>query len=137
MRRWVGAFTIRWALPALFLCTPASAQLAASPGQIPEETRQQVVASSLQIPLSFEANQGQTDSQVKYLSRGSGYTLFLTPDEAVLSLRQPDSTATDAVRLRLLGANSDPQVAGLDEQPGSSNYFVGNDPAKWRTEVPH
>ena len=38
-----------------------------------------------QIPLSFEANHGQTDSQVKYFSRGKGYTLFLTSNEAVLS----------------------------------------------------
>jgi hypothetical protein len=30
-------------------------------------------------PLHFEPNQGQTDSRVKFLSRGNGYTLFLTP----------------------------------------------------------
>jgi len=40
------------------------------------------------LPLSFEANQGQTDSQVKFLSRGRGYSLFLTPKEAVLVLRK-------------------------------------------------
>ena len=39
------------------------------------------------IPLSFEANQGQTDAQVQYLARGPGYTLFLTATEAVLALR--------------------------------------------------
>ena len=39
------------------------------------------------LPLSFEANQGQTDSQVEFLSRGPGYALFLTRNEAVLSLR--------------------------------------------------
>src|SRR6266851_9972415 len=38
------------------------------------------------LPLSFEANQGQTDSQVQFLARGGGYTLFLTSREAVLSL---------------------------------------------------
>ena len=43
------------------------------------------------LPLSFEPNQGQTDSRVKFLSRGSGYTLFLTGDEAVLSLRSQES----------------------------------------------
>ena len=41
-----------------------------------------------QLPLSFESNQGQTDTRVNFLSRGSGYTLFLTPNEAVLSLKQ-------------------------------------------------
>jgi hypothetical protein len=40
------------------------------------------------LPLSFEANQGQTDPRVKFLSRGSGYTLFLTGDEAVLTLKK-------------------------------------------------
>ena len=38
------------------------------------------------LPLSFEANQGQTDEQVKFLARGNGYNLFLTPTEAVLKL---------------------------------------------------
>src|SRR5258708_1538760 len=38
------------------------------------------------LPLSFEANEGQTDQQVNYLARGKGYTLFLSPNEAVLSL---------------------------------------------------
>jgi hypothetical protein len=31
------------------------------------------------LPLSFEANRGQTNSRVQFLSRGSGYSLFLTP----------------------------------------------------------
>src|SRR6185295_6306508 len=44
------------------------------------------------LPLSFEANQGQTDQRVKYLARGAGYNLFLTPTEAVFSL----STASAA-----------------------------------------
>src|SRR6185295_5219064 len=38
------------------------------------------------LPLSFEANQGQMDSEVKFLSRGNGYSLFLTSTEAVLLL---------------------------------------------------
>jgi hypothetical protein len=41
-------------------------------------------------PLSFEANRGQTDSQVKFLSRGNGYDLYLTPAEAVLEWRNAD-----------------------------------------------
>jgi hypothetical protein len=44
------------------------------------------------LPLSFEANQGQTDPQVKFLARGSGYTVFLTPTEAVLTLRAGGSS---------------------------------------------
>src|SRR5690348_17027348 len=41
------------------------------------------------LPLSFEENQGQTDSNVRFVSRGAGYNLFLTADEAVLSLKKP------------------------------------------------
>src|SRR5580693_761467 len=44
-----------------------------------------------QLPLSFEPNQGQTDPQVQYLSRGNGYTLFLTAGEAVLALNKPQA----------------------------------------------
>jgi hypothetical protein len=40
-----------------------------------------------QLPLSFEANQGQTDPRVHFLSRGQGYSLFLTDSEAVLALQ--------------------------------------------------
>src|SRR5512136_987886 len=40
-------------------------------------------------PLTFEANHGQVDGRVRFLSRGPGFTLFLTADEAVLSLKAP------------------------------------------------
>ena len=39
------------------------------------------------LPLSFEANHGQSDGQVRFLSRTGAYTLFLTGDEAVLAMR--------------------------------------------------
>jgi hypothetical protein len=43
-------------------------------------------------PMIFEPNLGQTDARVKFLSRGPGYTLFLTPSEAVLSMRSPSNS---------------------------------------------
>src|SRR5712692_5707796 len=52
-----------------------------------------LVESYGKLPLSFEANQGQTDQQVKFLSRGPGYTLFLTGNEAVLALRSGSETS--------------------------------------------
>lgn len=45
------------------------------------------------FPLHFEPNQGQTAEQVNFLARGSGYTLFLTPTEAMLTLRQQAGAA--------------------------------------------
>jgi hypothetical protein len=170
------------------------------------------------LPLSFEANQGQTDSRVRFLSRGRGYSLFLTGDAAVLTLerasqnakrksqnakveasvaprfigaalpvgassagtrpnavrpynlptlfslagpmsgsdnelekprdrragpalqssRMADGGESSAVlRMRLVGANAKAAVTGADELPGKSNYFIGNDPKKWRTNVPN
>src|SRR5258708_2599702 len=107
------------------------------------------------LPLTFEVNQGQSDKQVKFLSRGEGYTLFLTGDEAVMSLRRAAAEIMDRNRLatlkpaafrpgnqdsavlhmKLLGANASAPVAGVDEQEGKSNYFIGNDPNQWRTNV--
>jgi hypothetical protein len=84
--------------------------------------------------MSFEANQGQTDARVKFLSRGSGYTLFLTQEGAVLSLHGTNANGT--LRMRLVGANRRAAIAGADGLPGKSNYFIGNDPKKWRTNVP-
>src|SRR5438270_11448239 len=95
----------------------------------------EVVSSYGKLPLSFEQNTGQTDSRAKFLARGSGYTLFLTSDSAVLSLR--GKTKSAALRMKLVGANRNPDIAGTDALPGKSNYFVGNDPSKWRTDVPN
>src|SRR5215470_16988958 len=130
------------------------------------------------LPLAFEANQGQSDPQVKFLSRGAGYSLFLTPTEAVLALsggsqpgvgrallpadvpqtggfarndRGPRDAEASALhtgkprisaakksavlRMKLVGANAETEVTGQDELPGKSNYFIGNDPKKWHTNV--
>ena len=152
------------ALLALGLLGTAVVELGSGPGlehkpnssaKIAKANKPQVVEAYGKLPLSFEANQGQSDSRVDFLSRGSGYTLFLTPAEAVLTLRKPvaahrESTRHEnaeaeetpavppaVVRMKLVGANPAPRVSGLEELPGRSNYFIGNDPTKWRTDVPH
>lgn len=191
-------------------------------GQLAHTSQPRLAQNYGKLPLSFELNKGQTDSQVKFLSRGRGYTMFLTGNEAVLSLRRPSAAsnqpaatregmasatasghgfsragrgplspilgalATDApvaqrplfdvaalprwfnlraaefknnfalqevekpqgrtadpalhpavLRIKLVGANPRAKVTGLDELPGKSNYFLGNDPKKWRTNVPN
>ncbi|PYV36780.1 MAG: hypothetical protein DMG06_29950 [Acidobacteria bacterium] len=107
------------------------------------------------LPLSFEVNQGQTDAKVKFLSRGKGYSLFLTANETVLKLAQPkpdgkgQRTLTDGnkenqetaktgsiLRMNLVGSNPYLQVSGLEELPGKRNYFIGSDPKKWRANIP-
>jgi uncharacterized repeat protein (TIGR01451 family) len=98
----------------------------------------QIQAAYSHLPLIFEPNQGQADSQVKFLARGSGYGLFLTGHEALLALRQPSQGATDfsLLKMHLAGANPDFQASGENPLPGKSNYFIGNDPSKWRRDVP-
>ncbi len=105
------------------------------------------------LPLSFEANNGQVDDSVKFLSRGNGYTLFLTSNETILSLRRGSlkeeerksgkvsandeysPVANDVVRLKFIEANPNPKITGLDALPGKSNYFIGNDPEKWHRNI--
>ena len=84
------------------------------------------------LPLSFEPNRGQTDKQATFIARGSGYSLFLTPDGAVLSLR-----GTSPLRITFVGSKSGGRLEGAESQLGTSNYFLGNDPEKWVTNVPH
>ncbi len=119
--------------------------------------KQKVAVAYSKFPFVFEPNRGQTDTSVKFLSRGPGYTLFLSATEAVLALRTPrqaqEEQSQDAVaapesrieqtptatvlRMKLVGANPRASVTGADELSGRTNYFIGSDPTKWRTNVPH
>lgn len=89
------------------------------------------------LPMAFEANHGQTDAKVKYLSHGQGYGLFLTPDAAVLSLRAPGAHTGTIVRMEIAGANGHASVSGDEQLPGVSHYYVGQDPAHWHTQIPN
>jgi hypothetical protein len=100
--------------------------------------------------LSFELNQGQTDQEVNYLARGPGYNLFLTPREAVLTLKKPQAHPKDrqaksgpatsvsgtVLRLQFVGARPQPHAVGQDLLPGKVNYFIGRDPHRWHTGIP-
>src|SRR5580704_8122300 len=73
------------------------------------KTKLQVASDYGKLPLSFEANEGQTDAKVKFLSRGIGQTLFLTVKGAVLTFG-----GRHALRLNLVGANTNTRITGLD-----------------------
>ena len=94
------------------------------------------------LPVSFEANKGQTNSAVRFLARGRGYTLFLTHSEAVLAAARADLTSGSAagqasvLRMKLAGLSSKQEPRGEEQLPGTANYFIGGDPAKWRARVP-
>ncbi len=101
------------------------------------------------LPLSFEANDGQSYAAVKFLARGNGYGLFLTARGPVVALsnavakqgndkRPSPNVATDrnaVVSFELIGSSRSPLIAGVDPLPGKANYFSGNDPAKWKKNI--
>ncbi|MFC2173376.1 SBBP repeat-containing protein, partial [Acidobacteriota bacterium] len=82
-------------------------------------------------PPSFERNEGQAPQEVCFFSRGADADLFLTENEVILA------SGPSALRMRLVGANRCSRTIGLNELPNRSNYFLGRDPAKWRTDVHH
>jgi hypothetical protein len=112
------------------------------------------------LPMNFEQNVGQTDSQAQFISRGQGYTLFLSPNQAILKLHTRTFPVMDkldemklgkrfplervkqvtrksaVVRMKLLGANPEAQLVGIDKMAGTANYLIGSDPRKWHEGVP-
>src|SRR5256884_6259083 len=112
-----------------------------------------------ELPLRFEPNLGQAGERVKFLARGDHFALFLTPNEAVLSLDVPGAAELQPrrveqrpesfplhrgsphksaiLRLALLNGNANAEVSGVDRLPSVSNYFTGNNPAAWHAGIPN
>jgi hypothetical protein len=122
------------------------------PAKVQDSTRLQVEASFGNLPLAFEPNRGQTDSRVKFLSHAGHHTLWLTSDEAVLAVGrhpqahpsnqdgkkkslQANESAPTVLRMKFVGANANPCVAGEARQQGTVNYLMGT-PEQWRTKIP-
>ena len=151
----------RKTLPAPAIATPARAT--APPNAM---AHRRLAHEYGTLPLSFEANQGQTDSSVQFISHSSGYTLFLRQTDAFLVLqgqsqtdiaqqkkdkkrklfesskvfrgtpRSRKSKKTKTIHVTIGGANPNANIQPLRELPGKTNYFVGNDPKKWQTGIP-
>ena len=127
----------------------AASQLNSDPHSDPQNAGQARALLS-QLPLLFEpnlgqvnlgqANSSQSDSGVKFVARGSGYSLFLDSEGATLALRSQahagSAARTESVRMKLAGASPNARVAGTDLLQGKSNYFIGNDRSKWRSNIP-
>ena len=110
------------------------------------------------MELSFEANRGQTDESIDFLTRGPGYTLFLNASEASFELRNsgyrsrdqetvqsenphsaisnPKSAQSALLRLQLVGSDANAGAEGLNQLHSTVNYLIGNDPSRWRANLP-
>jgi hypothetical protein len=100
------------------------------PGQSHKHISQERTATSLSIPPG--------DSWHK-----SGHTFNAAPfSDSVHETSSVRDGATaeritySVLRMKLRNANPDAAMTGMDELVGKSNYLVGNDPAKWRANIP-
>jgi len=93
------------------------------------------VRNSSRAPVRFEANRGQTDEQVKYLARATGYNIFLAENEADIVLlheMKPSETVArgkvivvqayaNVLRLRFANSNPPTRIVPLLYRRGSGN----------------
>jgi Beta-propeller repeat len=139
----------------------SSASQAASPANQEDDatTKDRVKRQYGRLPMNFEVNQGQADDSVRFLSRGHGYQVFLTDNEAALVLQSSGSrggsrewemgsgevnsnqlptldSAPPILRMKPVGAQAG-RISGYDLTPTRSNYLIGNDPDQWRTGIPN
>ncbi len=141
---------------------PASGSSAREPSS--PKLSPKVSTESLSVPVDFEPNLGQAAAGAKFLAHGRGYELLLSPDEAAFALQTPvpappahlrapmfNAQALDQIaakpsivgarsrslRMRLIGANSNAGMSGINLMPGKANYFIGRDRSKWLTGVPN
>jgi Beta-propeller repeat len=148
--------TLGWVFGAALLISTASVAQQTTTTQssrLGSSPHGQVSAAFDKLPLTFEANQGQTGAQAKFVAHGKGYSAFLTAGGMILSLRpskilqaqpmanaaptaSPNQPLKTTLQFNLLGAAQNPMVIGEDQRPGRANYFFGKDPKRWLTNVP-
>src|SRR5215831_19199794 len=105
-------------------------------------------------PLLFEPNRGQVAREVKWLARGPGYQLFFTTDAVTVAPAQstsqtpgsllprlpfanPAESRMSAFRMKLNGSHQWNAADGLEPTGSTSNYYIGNDPKQWSTDIPN
>ena len=100
----------------------------------------------ISLPLTFEPNVGQADSRIQFVGRGKGLIVLLAPRQiairttsrGTLGIRFQGLNGEEAGPTQHLGADRAGMVwHGAQRLRGESNYLLGNDPHRWRTNVPH
>lgn len=68
---------------------------------------------------------------MQFIGRSRRGTIYFTPDEVVLKARG----SSDA-RMKFVSANRTVSLSAAEEAPGKVNYFLGNKPEHWHTDLP-
>jgi len=126
---------------------PARSKPKNLPSMPPLISAQQAANMLSGLSLVFEPNLGQTDPQIRFLTRAPGMISFLTDRENVIVLsrskkppdweepNKPPEMERSVVRMKLEGARRPQSFEGLEKAESISNYLIGNDPAKWIRNV--
>jgi len=108
------------------------------------------------LPLYFIKNDGQIDNKVKFYEKAAGHSMFFTEDgiyitmtkyageekSAKMALKRfrdelkAKNAKSEVIKLRPLNARKGVEIVAEEEQSGRVNYFIGNDPKKWKTDIP-
>ncbi|MCA9405528.1 MAG: SBBP repeat-containing protein [Candidatus Omnitrophica bacterium] len=94
------------------------------------QQNKELKSSYLNMPLRFEQNDGQFSDNIKYTVRGLGYQVSLTPHGMYLALSKKEY-----INIEFLGINTSAEILGGEELITKSNYFIGNKPENWRSNI--
>ena len=97
-----------------------------------QSSLKQAQALDARLPLLFEQNLGQTNSQVQYLARSGRYQFYLIHDGIVLKVAGKERDAVLQTTLR--NANQNAAVVGVEQQPAQTNYLLGSR-GSWKTRI--
>lgn len=86
--------------------------------------------------MAFEPNRGQVAGDLLYTARGASYGVGLSTSGVTLRLSDGRRSTPSPLSIRFVGSPGPTHVRPEDQLPGVSNYFVGNDPARWQAGVP-
>jgi Big-like domain-containing protein/beta-propeller repeat-containing protein len=129
-----GIGMLHGAAGALIAAGPARQQAASAGASTSPGIQRKVFAAYGKLPLAFVRNAGRTDSHAHYVAQTSGASFAFTPTEARFAFTNGRKGL--ALELGFLGASQRAEPEGAMRLPGRVNHLLGNDPAKWRTNLP-
>jgi len=133
--------------------------LALAAGALTSQPAMSVTKNLSSMPLAFTENQGQWDTKVKFRADAGGATMWFATNGAYCQFtrrindvdpvmvsrpgggrdglldQESDDFETMMIKATFAGANPNPLMVGEDELEYKCNYFLGDDPAAWRTDV--